>query len=162
MLANESIVPAISLIRLPIRHPPSFRARHALDRCHAWNERERAKWRRDTPSGGGKKRKREEEGKWNGESQARVEKLETDTEDSDELILELARAGQIRQNCGERDEIPSGQGVDQLSFFFFFFFRFLSTDISTNRTNRVTIEINLQVFDPTCFATFFNKTLNTE
>lgn len=123
MLANESIVPAISLIRLPIRHPPSFRARHALDRCHAWNERERAKWRRDTPSGG-KKRKREEEGKWNGESQARVEKLETDTEDSDELILELARAGQIRQNCGERDEIPSGQGVDQLSFFFFFFFSF--------------------------------------
>lgn len=121
MLANESIVPAISLIRLPIRHPPSFRARHALDRCHAWNERERAKWRRDTPSGG-KKRKREEEGKWNGESQARVEKLETDTEDSDELILELARAGQIRQNCGERDEIPSGQGVDQLSFFFLFFF----------------------------------------
>lgn len=115
----------------------------------------------------GKKRKREEEGKWNGESQARVEKLETDTEDSDELILELARAGQIRRNCGERDEIPSGQGVDQLSFFFFFFFfRFLSTDISTNRTNRVTIEINLQVFDPTtilsCLATFFNKTLNTE
>lgn len=119
MLANESIVPAISLIRLPIRHPPSFRARPMprVERTRASKVEERYIIGRK-----GKKRKREEEGKWNGESQARVEKLETDTEDSDELILELARAGQIRQNCGERDEIPSGQGVDQLSFFFLFFF----------------------------------------
>lgn len=58
------------------------------------------------------------------ESSARRKIGNRRTEDSDELILELARAGQIRQNYGERDEIPSGQGVDQLSFFFFFFFSF--------------------------------------